>query len=110
MDHVDQTPLVDELGFLAKMPLRTETSAFIASGTDSGGKAVTFTNAFFQDGVFYNTPPSIGITAFNLASGDYYEVTSITRTGFTVKFKDSSNAVIDRNFQYQAVGYGSELS
>ena len=109
-DHVDQTPLLDELGFTAKMPLRTETSSVIASGTASGGKAVTFTNAFFQDGAFYNTPPSVGITAFNLASGDYYEVTSITRTGFTVKFKNSSNAVIDRNFQYQAVGYGSERS
>ena len=109
-DHVDQTPLLDELGFTAKMPLRTETSSVIASGTDSGGKAVTFTNAFFQDGVFYNTPPSIGITAFNLASGDYYEVTSITRTGFTVTFKNSSNAVINRNFQFQAVGYGSERS
>ena len=109
-DHIDQTPLLDELGFTAKMPLRTETSSVIASGTASGGKAVTFTNAFFQDGAFYNTPPSIGITAFNLASGDYYEVTSITRTGFTVKFKNSSNAVIDRNFQYQAVGYGSERS
>jgi len=109
-DHVDQTPLLDELGFTAKMPLRTETSSVVASGTASGGKAVTFTNAFFQDGVFYNTPPSIGITAFNLASGDYYEVTSISRTGFTVKFKNSSNAVIDRNFQFQAVGYGSERS
>jgi predicted phage tail protein len=107
-DHADQTPLLDELGFSAKMPLRTETSSVITSGTDSGGKAVTFTNAFFQDSVFYNTPPSIGITAFNLASGDYYEVTSITRTGFTVTFKNSSNAVISRNFQYQAVGYGSE--
>ena len=109
-DHIDQTPLLDEIGFTAKMPLRTETSSVIASGTASGGKAVTFTNAFFQDGTFYNTPPSIGITAFNLASGDYYEVTSISRTGFTVKFKNSSNAVIDRNFQYQAVGYGSERS
>ena len=92
------------------MPLRTETSSVVASGTGSGGKAVTFTNAFFQDGVFYNTPPSIGITAFNLASGDYYEVTSISRTGFTVTFKNSSDAVIDRNFQFQAVGYGSERS
>ena len=110
-DHVDQTPLLDELGFTAKMPLRTETSSVIASGTDSGGKAVTFTNAFFQDGAFYNTPPSIGITAFNLASGDYYEVTSISRTGFTIVFKrGSDNAVQDRNFQYQAVGYGSERS
>jgi predicted phage tail protein len=109
-DHVDQTPLLDELGFTAKMPLRTETSSVIASGTDSGGKAVTFTNAFFQDGVFYNTPPSIGITAFNLASGDYYEVTSISRTGFTIVFKNVGGVIQDRNFQYQAVGYGSERS
>jgi len=110
-NHADQTPLLDELGFTAKMPLRTETSSVIASGTGASGKAVTFTNAFFQDGVFYNTPPSIGITAFNLASGDYYEVTSISRTGFTIVFKrGTDNAVVDRNFQFQAVGYGSERS
>jgi len=78
---------------------RTESSATIASG--AGAKAVTFTNAFYQE-------PNIGITAFNLASGDYYEVTSATRTGFTVTFKNSSNSAIDRNFQYQAVGYGTE--
>jgi hypothetical protein len=98
-DHVDQTPVVDELGFTMQLELRTESSTTIASG--AGAKAVTFTDAFYQE-------PSIGITAFNLASGDYYEVTSASRTGFTVTFFNSSNAAIDRNFQYQAVGYGTE--
>ena len=97
--HVDQTPLVDELGYTMQLESRTESSATTASG--AGAKAVTFANAFYQE-------PSVGITAFNLASGDYYEVTSASRTGFTVTFKNSSNAAIDRNFQYQAVGYGTE--
>ena len=77
---------------------RTESSATIASGFTA--KAVTFTNAFYQ-------APSLGITASNLASGDYYEVTSVSGTGFTITFKNSSNAVINRDFQYQAVGYGT---
>ena len=98
-DHPDQTPLVEELGYQLSIPARTESSATIASG--AAAKAVTFTNAFYQ-------APSVGVTAFNLASGDYYEVTSVTRTGFTVHFKNSSNSSIDRNFQYVAAGFGSE--
>ena len=98
-DHVDQTPVVDELGFTMQLESRTESSATITSG--AAAKAVTFTNAFYQE-------PSIGITAFNLATGDYYEVTSASRTGFTVAFKNSSNTAVSRNFQYQAVGYGTE--
>ena len=50
--------------------------------------------------------PSVGINAQNMASGDYFEVSSISGTGFTVHFKNSSNASIDRNFTYQAVGFG----
>ena len=98
-DHPDQTPLVEELGYQVSIPSRTESSGTIASG--AAAKAVTFTNAFYQT-------PSVGVTAFNLASGDYYEVTSVTRTGFTVHFKDSTNSSIDRNFQYVAAGFGSE--
>lgn len=95
----DQTPIIDELGYEVLIDRRTENSATIASG--AGAKAVTFTNAFYQE-------PSIGINAFNLASGDYYEVTSTSRTGFTVTFKNSSNAAVDRNFTYSAVGFGTQ--
>ena len=98
-DHVDQTPLVDQLGYKLHIPRRTESSSTIASG--AGAKAVTFDNAFYQ-------APTIGITASNLASGDYYEITSVTRAGFTVHFKDSSNSSVDRNFQYVAAGFGTE--
>ena len=98
-EHPDQTPLVEELGYQLSIPARTESSATIASG--AAAKTVTFTNAFYQ-------APTVGVTAFNLASGDYYEVTSVTRTGFTVHFKNSSNSSIDRNFQYVAAGFGSE--
>ena len=51
-------------------------------------------------------PPSIGITAQNMASGDYFEVTGITGSQFSITFKNSSNTAISRNFSYQAVGYG----
>lgn len=95
----DQTPVVDELGYQLVMQSRTEQSATIASG--AGAKAVTYTNAFYQT-------PSLGLTAFNLASGDYYEITSPTRSGFTVTFYDSGANPVDRQFQYVATGYGTE--
>ena len=98
-DHVDQTPIVDELGVTVTIPSRVENGSLQVSG--AAAKAVTFANAFYE-------APSVGITAFNLLSGDYYEITSVTRTGFTVHFKDSSNLSVDRNFQYVAAGFGSE--
>ncbi len=105
-NSVDQTPLVDQLGAILQFERRTENSTTIASGTASGGKAVTFANAFYTDG---NTKVTVGITAFDLASGDYYVMSEPTRTGFTVTFKNGSS-VIDRNFQYTAIGYGTQVT
>ena len=50
--------------------------------------------------------PSVNITAQNLASGDYFEITNLSGTGFTIDFKNSSNASIGKNFSYTAVGFG----
>ena len=96
----DQTPLIDELGYTLQLESRTA-SASMASG--AGAKAVTYAQAFYQT-------PKIGITANNLATGDYYEVTSESRTGFTVHFKNSSGSSQDRTFAYSANGYGAEES
>ena len=41
-----------------------------------------------------------------MASGDIFELTNIESTGFTVHFKNSSGASIDRNFNFTAVGFG----
>ena len=105
----DQDIRVFQLGYTASFQRRTEQSTTtIASG--AGAKAITFTNSFFTGtssiGGVNSNLPSIGITAQNMASGDFFELSNISGTGFTVHFKNSSNASIDRNFTYQAVGFG----
>ncbi len=100
---------VFQLGYTASMQRRTEQSAAtIASG--AGAKAVTFQHPFFTGtsglGGVNSSLPSVGITAYNMASGDFFEVTNVAGTGFSVHFKNSSNNSVDRNFTYQAVGFG----
>ena len=107
-NDVAQDIKVSQLGYTASLQRRTEQGNVTASGASA--KAVTFTNPFFVGtssllGANTNLP-SVGINAQNMASGDYFEVSSISGTGFTVHFKNSSNASIDRNFTYQAVGFG----
>ena len=106
---VDQNILVDELGYDATFQRRTENSdGAVSSG--AGAKAITFTNAFWTGtaslGGVNAYLPSIGITAQNMATGDYFEVTSISGTGFTVTFKNSAGTAVSRNFNWSAVGYG----
>ena len=105
---VAQDIKVSQLGYTASLQRRTEQGNLTASG--AGAKAITFTHPFFTGtsallGANSNLP-SIGINAQNMVSGDYFEVSSVSGTGFTVHFKNSSNASIDRNFTYQAVGFG----
>ena len=101
---------VFQLGYEAFMEQRIERSSQTeASG--AGAKVITFQHPFFvgtanTEGGANSILPSIGITAQNMQSGDFFELTNISGTGFTVHFKDSSNASVDRNFSYQAVGFG----
>ena len=97
---INQTPIVDELGYQLLFDSRTESNSF-SSG--AGAKAVTYTNAFYQT-------PKLTITASNMATGDYYTITSESRTGFTIHFYNSSGASQDRVFGYVANGYGAEES
>ena len=107
-NDVAQNMNLQQAGYSATMPSRTEQSAVIASG--AGAKAVTFTAPFFVGtsglGNLNNFLPSVNISPQNMATGDYFELSSISGTGFTVHFKNSSNASIDRNFTYSAVGFG----
>ena len=48
----------------------------------------------------------ISIIPQNLATGDYYNVTSVTAGGFTIIFKNSSNNPVDRSFYWTATGFG----
>jgi len=106
----DQDIRVFQLGYTASFQRRTEQSTgTIASG--AGAKAVTFQSPFFTGtaaiGGVNSNPPSVAVQPIgSFASGDYFEITNVSNTGFTVHFKNSSNASINRDFTYQAVGFG----
>ena len=103
-----QNMLLQQLGYTAEMSSRTEQSGVIASG--AGAKTVTFAAPFFVGtsalGNLNNFLPAVAVNPQNMATGDYFEISSVSGTQFTVHFKNSSNASIDRNFTYSAVGFG----
>ena len=122
-----------ELGFDAFLPSRTENkyissgsviSTPIQSGTSVSGIDIVFANKFFTgtSGIGGSTAaflPSITITPFDLPSGGRFVIKedgsgnfinaanqNVNGTGFNIIFKNSSNAVIDVKFTFQALGYG----
>jgi len=107
---------VQQAGFIAQFQSRTEQNYQTGSGTSTApqssgtsAKAVTFGTPFFVGtsslGGANAFLPTVGITIENAQSGDFFTVTSVSGTGFTVSIKNGSSFV-DRNFTFQAVGYG----
>ena len=95
-----QNILIEELGAEMELQQRTEQSATLTSG--AGTYTVTFTNAFFE-------APSVGVTGFNMATGDFFAVSSVTRTGFQVTFRNSAGSAVSRQFTYTAIGFGRQI-
>lgn len=79
------------------MPDRTETGRNLT--TTTAAYTVTFPNAFWQT-------PAIGITAHNMATGDYYTITAQSATGFTIRFFNAAGSGLVRTFDYLAKGAG----
>ena len=100
-DDLKARALVSNLSVTVSVAKRRESGNDIASGT--GGKAVTFTNAF-------KTTPALGIAAQNMDTGDYYTITSKSSTGFTIEFFNSSDTSINRTFDYIAEGSGQVIT
>ncbi len=110
-DDPAQSIEIDQLGYTAELERRTEQRSNISSGTSSSGLDITFDQTFFtgQSGTSVGAGtqlPSIGITANDLGGTDRFEITSITGTGFNIKFLNAGNAVQDKTFSYTAVGFG----
>jgi predicted phage tail protein len=107
-DVSSQNISIEEAGYTATMPVRTEQSAKIDSGL--GAKTVSFASPFFvgATGITNIPKPSVTISPQNMASGDFYELfdNNITGTQFIVHFKDSNGANVNRSFTYNAVGFG----
>lgn len=92
--------VISELGADLELQQRVEQSTMLSSG--AGTYAATFANAFFQT-------PSIGITAYDMATGDYFAITGDSRAGFSIVFRNSAGTAVSRQFTYAAVGYGREV-
>ena len=99
--------VVTELGYKVTMVKRTENSDTKTSNVQN----YTFTNGFFTTfGSLSGFVPSVTINPLNLGTGEYYEVTNISGTGFTVTFKNASGGTLtNKQFTYSASGYGSKL-
>lgn len=97
---VTQNILIDELGATVNLPKRQEIGNNISSG--AAVYSVIFANAFYAT-------PSVGISAQNMATGDYFVLGSLSRIGFTVTFRNSAGTAISRLFDYMAVGHGKQL-
>jgi hypothetical protein len=95
-----QNIIIEQLGVEMELQQRTEQSAALTSG--AGAYTVTFTNAF-------HSAPSVGITGFNMNTGDYFTVASVTRTGFQVTFRNSAGSAVSRQFTYTAIGFGRQV-
>ena len=91
-----ETPAISELTAEIRLPTRTQSANDIQSG--AGAKAVTFATPFKSLG-------AVSISVGDMQSGDYYAITSKSASGFTITFYNSSNAAVDRLFDYVATGF-----
>jgi hypothetical protein len=95
--------IISELGATAELQQRTESgSRPLPAASGSSTYNVTFTNAFYA-------APQVNISPSDMATGDYFTASGITRTGFTVSFANSAGGAVTRSFSYTAVGYGKEV-
>jgi len=88
---------VSGISVTVNMEKRIESENDVVSGTST--KVITFGKPFFAT-------PAIGISAENMASGDFYTISSKSKTGFSIAFTNSSSSGISRTFDYVAQGYG----
>jgi hypothetical protein len=98
-----QNILVEELGAEMELQQRIEQSGTLSAPAST--HAVTFAERFYE-------PPNIGVTGYNMAAGEYWVINpaSITRSGFSLTFRNSAGAAVARQFNYTAIGFGREVT
>ena len=98
MESLDNsaTPVVSALSVNADMIERLVSENDVVSG--AGTKAITFSPIFIST-------PAIGVSAQGLATGDFYEITSKSVSGFNITFKNSGGTAISKTFDYIAKGH-----
>jgi hypothetical protein len=94
---LSSTPVISALSVSIDMPDRIFSGNDLVSGASTF--TVTFTNPFFSDNY------AVGITAQSLGTGNFYDITSKTITGFNITFRDSGGTAISKTFDFLAKGH-----
>ena len=101
---------VFELGYTAKLEKRIDQGTGQTITSSAGVTTVPFTSPFFVGtsalGNLNQHLPTVNVTAQNLASGDFFEISNITASNFQIHFKNNLNASISKQFTFTAVGFG----
>jgi hypothetical protein len=95
------TPKINNLSIKLLLPTVIQDGSNVSSGTDIAGKVITFDNQYYQT-------PTLTIIAQDLNTGDYFSLNSKSASNFNIEFFDSGGNTVDRTFDYQAVGLGSQ--
>lgn len=90
-------PVITGLEVQVDMEDRVFSGDDIVSG--AGTYSVSFTNQF------KSSTYAIGITAQDMDTGDYYQISNKTSSGFDIVFKNSGGTAISKTFDYIAKGY-----
>jgi len=85
------------LGVTVDVPDRVESANNVS--VPAVGLSVAFANAFFAT-------PAVAVTAENMATGDYAQITAKSSAGFTIQFKNSAGTGVARTMDWIAKGYG----
>lgn len=99
-DNLSHNIVIKDLEITIDMPDRVESERNLVSG--AGAYAASYPYPFWET-------PSIVITSYNMATGDYFEIGSQTEAGFQITFKNSGGSAVSRTFDYVAKGYGREI-
>ena len=94
---LSSTPVVSAVTVSIDMQDRIFSGNDISSG--AGTKTVTFTNPYKSANY------AVGITAEDMATGDFFLVENKTITGFDVTFKNSGGSAVSRTFDFIAKGF-----
>lgn len=98
----DHSLWIKHLSVTLDMPDRVLDIPSTASGTGST-YAVVYAQPFW-------VTPSIGITAENMQTGDYYTISGQSNAGFSIVFKNSAGTIVSRNFSAVVKGYGRKVA
>ena len=75
----------------------------VLSGDDISSGAGTYSVTFSEP--FKSTTYAIGITAQDMNSGDYYQISNKTSSGFDIIFRTNGGTATSKTFDYIAKGY-----